>query len=342
MLAYFIRRLLLVIPTLLGCTLLFYTIARIAPGGPIEQMQNEMIQAQMQEGGSSTGDSDANPGEMTEEQRKKVMEDLGLSDNIFVDYCRWMGGVVRLDFGKSTRYKKDVLAMIGSKVPISLFYGLMSLCAIYAVCIPLGIMKAIKHQSFMDTASSIIVFIGYAIPGYALGCLLVVFVAADWQILPLGGFVSDNFAELRFGQRLADIFTHAILPICCYLVQGFAFMTMLMKNQLMDNMAADYVRTALAKGVPYKRAVFKHALDNSLIPIATTFGNQLTVIISGSFLIEKIFDIDGMGMLGFTALMDRDYPVMCGLMVIATIISLLANIISDLCVSLVDPRVKFA
>ncbi|MCK4564135.1 MAG: ABC transporter permease subunit [Verrucomicrobia bacterium] len=346
MTAYFIRRLLLMIPTFIGITFVVFFTMRAAPGGPIEQARQAKM-AQMQQQGGAGGGASATAGQpdgeeaLTPEEEARLMKEYGISDNILADYGRWIANVVRLDFGESNIYGIDVLKLIISKMPISIFFGLISMFVIYAVCIPLGLMKAIKHRGFFDNASSLLVYFGYAIPGYALGALLVVFVASNWQLLPLGGFVSENFASLSFGARVVDLIKHAILPMCCYLIGSFAFMTMLMKNQLMEQMSADYVRTALAKGVSYKRAIFRHALDNSLIPIATTFGNQISLLVGGSFLIESIFNIDGIGMLGFTSILSKDYTVVMGVLAISATLQLLGNILSDLCVAAVDPRVKF-
>lgn len=343
--AYFIRRLLLMIPTFLGITLVVFCVIRSAPGGPIEQAKMQKLQAEMSaQGGAAAGGasgSSGDMGELSDAEKARLMKEYGISDNILADYFSWLSRLLRLDLGKSNIYGTDVWEMIVSKMPISLFFGFITMFVMYGICVPLGLMKAIKHKSMFDNGTSLMVYFGYAIPGYALGALLVVFVASQWQLLPLGGFVSDNFAELSFWERLVDLLEHAILPLCCYLVGGFAFLTTLMKNQLMEQMSSDYVRTALAKGVPYKRAIFKHALDNSLIPIATTFGNQISVLIGGSFLIEKIFNIDGMGMLGFSSMLSKDYPVVMGVLAISAFLQLLGNIISDLCVALVDPRVKF-
>ncbi len=346
MTAYFIRRLLLMIPTFLGITMVVFFVTRMAPGGPIEQAKMQKLQAAMSAQGSGAGGSMASQdvedgGGLSEDDKKRLMKEYGISDNVVADYFNWLGSLCRLDLGKSNIYNVDVLKMIGSKMPISIFYGLLTMFIMYGICVPLGLTKAIKHKSFFDNATSLTVYFGYAIPGYALGALLVVFVASNWQLLPLGGFVSENFADLSFMGRVLDLVKHSILPMCCYLIGGFAFLTMLMKNQLMEQMSSDYVRTALAKGVPYKRAVFKHALDNSLIPIATTFGNQISLLVGGSFLIESIFNIDGMGMLGFSAMLSKDYPVVMGVLAISAFLQLLGNILSDLCVAYVDPRVKF-
>ena len=178
-------------------------------------------------------------------------------------------------------------------------------------------------------------------PGYVLGAFLLLIFGFQLDWFPLSGFKSENFESLAFVDKIKDLFYHAIMPLCCYLVGSFAFMTMMMKNNLMDNLAADYVRTATAKGVSYRKAVFKHALRNSLIPIATTFGQNITLIIGGSFLIEKIFDINGFGLMQFTAVLERDEPLILGVLVVAATLQLIGNILSDICVALVDPRISF-
>ncbi len=258
-----------------------------------------------------------------------------------VVYQTKFAGILQGDLQKSMKYNDSVWSMMKARFPISLFYGLLSMVIIYSVCIPLGIVKAIKHRSFMDTFSSVVVFSGYAIPGYVLGAFLLLIFGFQLGWFPLSGFKSDNFETLsRIGQ-IKDLFYHAAMPLACYLVGSFAFMTMMMKNNLMDNLAADYVRTATAKGVPYRKAVFKHALRNSLIPIATTFGQNISLIIGGSFLIEKIFDINGFGLMQFTAVLERDEPVILGVLVVAATLQLLGNILSDLCVAVVDPRISY-
>jgi microcin C transport system permease protein len=165
--------------------------------------------------------------------------------------------------------------------------------------------------------------------------------ASEWELFPLGGFVSDDFEDLDFWDKVKDVFNHAVLPLLAYLAGSFAVTTLMMKNALMDNLSADYVRTAIAKGMAFKRAVFRHALRNSLIPIATSFGGNISLILTGSFLIEKIFNIDGFGLLGFESLVERDYPIVMGILVISSLLFLIGNILSDICVALVDPRVRF-
>ena len=290
MLAYVIRRLLLVVPTFLGITLMVFAITRFVPGGPV---------------------------------------------------VHWLGNIFQLDFGYSTRYGLPVWDSIKERLPVSAFYGLSTVLFTYLISVPLGIVKAIKHQSWFDNVSSVIVFIGYAMPGFVLGILLIYQFAAQWEIFPLGGFTDDFFDYMEPHEKVLDVLHHAVLPLIAYLAGSFAFMTFMMKNSLMDNLSADYMRTAMAKGLSFNAAVYKHALRNSLIPLATNFGHIISVVLTGSFLIETIFNIEGLGLLGYESIVQRDYPVVMGVLVMSSILFLLGNILSDICVALVDPRVKF-
>lgn len=435
--AYFIRRFLLVLPTLIGITLTVFLVMRLAPGSPLEKdMQAAMASAA--DGSGSAREEDQ--GTIDPMQILEAEEKYGYDVGVFTAYLRWLGlvpketlrskgtflgdeptvkvalagstrqvivtregnlsaledetiedlhkwkvrivdveeiearwkkrtrskdrpeglnfpadqakpqaivyqprfsGILQGDLQRSMKYGDPVWQMMKERFPISLFYGLCSMVIIYSVCLPLGIVKAIKHRSFLDTFSSVVVFSGYAVPGYVLGAFLLLIFGFQLDWLPLSGFVSDNFETLNRWEQIIDIIRHAIMPLCCYLVGSFAFMTLMMKNNLMDNLAADYVRTATAKGVPYRMAVLKHALRNSLIPIATTFGQNITLIIGGSFLIEKIFDINGFGLLQFTAVLERDETLILGVLVVAATLQLIGNILSDICVALVDPRISY-
>lgn len=250
-------------------------------------------------------------------------------------------GVLQGNFGHSTRYGESVFQVITERLPVSTYFGLLTFFITYLICIPLGIFKAVRHNQFSDDLTSILIFVGYAVPGYALGSLLLLFMSVTLDFLPMGGLVSEGFEELSLWEKFSDLMAHTVQPLCCYLIGGFAFVTMLMKNHLMDNLSADYVRTAMAKGVSFKNAVRKHALRNSLVPLATNVGHQVTLFVTGSFLIETIFDIDGFGLLGFNSVIDRDYPVVMGILTLSATLMLLGNIVSDALVALVDPRVRF-
>ena len=335
---YFIRRTFLIIPTLIGITMLVFMVTRLVPGGPLERAIMEAQQASV---GVSSQRSAGRGMALSAEQIQQLEEYYGFDKPWYESYVLWVGKVLQGDLGTSYRYNEPVWDVIRQRFPISLFYGLVSLVITYLVCIPLGVVKAIGHRSTMDNVTSVLVFAGYAVPGYVLGALLLLFFAVEVDWFPMGGFTSFDFEELTPVGKVLDVLHHATLPLICYLVGGFAVTTMLMKNNLMDNLAADYVRTAVAKGVPFKKAVSGHALRNSLIPIATTFGQNITLLVSGSFLIETIFDIDGFGLLGLTSIFDRDYPVVMGIVFLASLLLLIGNILSDILVALVDPRVRF-
>ncbi|RBP42340.1 microcin C transport system permease protein [Roseimicrobium gellanilyticum] len=438
---YFIRRFLLIFPTLIGATMLVFFITRVTPGGPLEKAMMRAMTA----GEKSQKDPG---GSLSEEQKAELAAYYGFDKPFFPAYLNWLGalpyeadkqylkfekdakdqtitlrellpksqwkpnnayrvsqvsvsqtgkltnlspeeyevsrygrtvvdplkswstrvktveqkdeagkvvgsysqvqiyrnhfnGLLQGNLGYSTTYNDPVWDMIKKRMPVSLFYGLATFIMMYVVCIPLGILKAIKHRTVLDNVTSVLIFVGYAIPGFVLGSLLVVYLAARLGWFPTGGFTSENFDSLTFGQKVWDVIHHAILPLICYMVGAFAFMTMLMKNNLMDNLAADYVRTAIAKGASYKQAVLKHALRNSLIPIATTLGHIVSVFVAGSLLIELIFEINGFGLLGYNSIVDRDYPLVMGILFVSVILLTLGNILSDFLVALTDPRVRF-
>ncbi|MCD4741837.1 MAG: ABC transporter permease subunit [Desulfobacteraceae bacterium] len=334
MTAYFIRRLLLIIPTFIGITIMVFTITRFVPGGPVERIIANA--RQMQTANQNIGDQP-----LSEDQINMLKEYYGFDKPILTSYIDWLFKVLKGDLGRSTRYYDSVLSMIIERIPISLYFGILSMILIYGVCIPLGISKAIKHKSGFDNITSIIIFIGYAIPGWVAGVFLLVLFASKLNIFPLGGFSSDMSFEMSFLEKVIDIIWHTILPLIAYMIGSFTVMTLLMKNTLMDNLSSDYIRTAIAKGLSFKKAVFRHALQNSLIPIATSFGNNISILLMGSFLIEKVFNINGMGLLGYESVVDRDYPVVMGILVISSLLFMIGNILSDICVAIVDPRVRF-
>ena len=341
MTAYFLRRMLLIVPTFFGITILVFTVTRFVPGGPIERIIAQARQAQLSGGTAGSVISDNQNQPLSDDQIAQLKAYYGFDKPVLASYFSWLGKVITGDLGYSTRYYDPVWEMIRERIPISLYFGILSLVMIYGVCIPLGIAKAIRHNSGFDNASSVVVFIGYAVPGWVVGVFLLMLLASHWEVFPLGGLVSDAFEEFTFFEKVLDILWHTVLPLTAYVLSAFTVMTFLMKNTLMDNLAADYVRTAMAKGLTFKNAVFHHALRNSLIPMATSFGNNISVILSGSFLIEKVFNINGMGLLGYESIVERDYPVVMGILVISSLLFLIGNILSDICVAIVDPRVKF-
>jgi microcin C transport system permease protein len=330
----------LIPPTLLGITIIVFIITRLVPGGPLERaiMETQQISATTGVASQVAGQDMA----LSEAQLQKLREYYGFDKPILISYADWVMKVIQGDLGASYRYNEPVWDVIRDRFPVSLYYGLVTLIITYLVCIPLGVLKAIRHRTLVDSFSSILIFMGYAIPGYALGSLLLLYFSVRLEWFPMSGFVSIQFAEMSPFEKVSDLVSHSVLPLICYLVGSFALVTLLLKNHLMDNLAADYMRTAIAKGVSFRAAVTKHAMRNSLIPIATTFGQNITLLVSGSFLIETIFDIDGFGLLGLTAILDRDYPVVMGVVFLGSLLLLIGNIISDFLVALVDPRIRFS
>lgn len=245
------------------------------------------------------------------------------------------------DMGTSYVKRQAVLEAIIDRLPVSITIGLIGFFLTYLICIPLGVMKAVLHKGQFDFISSVLIFVAYSIPGWALGVVLLRWLGGNLGLVPLGGLYAENFDQLGFWEKLVDLAHHAALPVFCYMLGNFATMTILMKNSLMENLSADYVRTAFAKGLSERRVIFLHALRNSMIPIATGLGHALSLIIAGSFLIEKVFNINGFGLLGFSAIQNRDYPLALGILVIASILKLVGNIFSDMLYCVFDPRIRF-
>lgn len=411
MFSYFFRRLLLMIPTFIGITFLVFTVTRFVPGGPVEQavLRYQQAAAQGGEGGGGTASGMDENGQISEEMMQRLKEIYGFDKPFYQAYAIWLWRVLHFDLGVSDTYSRPVWDLIKEKFPISIIFGLAGFILSYSICIPLGVWKAVKHGSFFDTSSSVLVFIAYSIPGWTAGVLLLMLFGGGsyWNIFPLGDYESksitkdsalyayvqegvyvkdipenviENYEDLKalknkgdssqinsehpafssvpeskrikienpshddltmFGRGL-DIAWHMFLPVFCYVLGSFASMTVLMKNSLMENLGQDYVRTAFAKGLSEKTVIFKHTLRNSLIPLATGLGHMLSIILAGSFLIEKVFNINGFGLLGYNSLIARDYPVVLGSLVISTILGLLGNIISDLLYCVIDPRIRFS
>jgi microcin C transport system permease protein len=338
---YVIRRILLMIPTFLGITFFTFLLCQFVPGGQIDQIRMALAGAG---GGGEVAGSGGNARvqlDIPEEQLARLNEYYGFDRPFHVAYGTWLWDTIRLDLGDSFRYNEPVIRVIADRLPISIYYGLVTTLFTYGICIPLGILKAIRHRTTVDNLTSVLIFIGYAVPGFALGAVLSNLLAVQWEIFPLGGFMSPEAAEAPLLTRALDVAWHSILPLCAYLVSSFAVVTMLMKNSLIENMSADYVKTALAKGLNWRRAVFVHALRNSLIPMATSVGSLLGIFMTGSFLIERVFNIQGVGLLSFEAIQARDFPLVLGFLVISSVLLMVGNLVSDLAVAFVDPRVRF-
>jgi len=272
--------------------------------------------------------------EIEEEHGFAVTED-GLIDEVGSAFS----GILQLDFGRSYTHSEPVLGLIGSRMEISIQFGLIGYFLTWLVCVPLGVLKAIKHRTGFDTGSSVAVFLGYSIPNFVLCLILLSTIAGGW--LPLGGYKPENIEDLGWWESVIGRIRHMIIPVAGYMIGGFASMTILMKNSLLENLGADYVRTAFAKGLSEKRVIFVHALRNSLIPVTAGIGHALGLLFAGSFLIEKTCNIPGMGLLGYQAILERDFPITLGLLVFLVLIRLFGNILSDVIWALIDPRIRF-
>lgn len=318
-----------------------FVIMHFVPGGPVERQIMRLRMGTMTEGGGGGGGRMGV--ELPEEAIEQIRQYYGFDKPVHIRYALWLWKVLHLDLGNSYIYQDPVWDVIKSRFPISLSIGITGFLLSYLVCIPLGVIKAVRHGSKFDFMSSVIVFMGYSIPGWALGtALLVLFGGGSfWSVFPLGGFRSDNWEYLSLWGKVADQTKHLFLPVLCYMVGEFATLTILTKNSLMENMSQDYIRTAYAKGLSKRRVIFVHALRNSLIPLVTGLGGVFSLILAGSFLIEKVFNIDGMGYLGYNSIIQRDYPVALGILVIGSLLMLIGNIISDMIYAFVDPRIRF-
>lgn len=336
--SYFLRRLLLVIPTFFGITIVCFTVCQFVPGGPVEQAILRMRGTDAAKGSKIAT--------ISAEQRKAIEAHFGFDKPVPVRYWNWL---VRDVVGmKATSYKysnKTAWQVIRERFPVSLTFGLTSFFLTYLVCIPLGIAKALRHGKLFDLGTSVVVFAGYAIPAFALGLLLRATLCGvnefgyDW--FPVSGFLSDNFDELTWSERVGDIVQHMVLPLVSYMIGHFAVLTLLMKNSLMEQISQDYIRTVLAKGGTMQRAIWKHALRNALVPIATGFSGVFLVMFAGAPLIEAVFDLPGMGRLSLEAILGRDYMVFMGILALTSILGLIGRIFSDFCYVLIDPRISF-
>lgn len=344
---YFLRRLLLLIPTLIGITLVCFVVINLAPGGPIQQKLASLrfggaMRAGAAAAGNESGYERGDQG-VSEEIIQALKTQYGFDKPVLVRYGIWIKNMAALDFGESFMYEEPAIDIIVERIPISLQFGLTSLVLTYGICIVLGVVKALVDGSPFDISSSIILFVMYSVPSLMLGILLIVFVAgAEDSWFPIGGIVSDSYEELSLWGKVKDRARHFILPLSCYMIGSFTFLTVLMKNSMLDVIKLDYVLTAQAKGLSNKIVYLKHALRNALMPVVTGMGGILSVFFAGSIIIEQIFQIDGMGLLGYNAALARDYNVIMGLIFISSILFLSGRLLVDFLYVLVDPRIDFS
>lgn len=353
MTAYLIRRLLLLVPTLLAIITLNFFIVQAAPGGPVEQALAQSMNidsADMQRLGAGESGEVARSGEsrgsrgLDPEVIAEIERQFGFDKPIWQRYLSMIGSYLRFDFGESLFRARSVIDLIIERLPVSISLGLWSTLLIYTISIPLGIRKAVRHHSTFDVWTSWVVVIGNAIPSFLFAILLIILFAGGsyFNWFPLRGLVSQNFDELLWYQKILDYFWHMALPVLAMTIGGFASLTMLTKNSFLDEINKQYVMTAKAKGATERRVLYKHVFRNAMLIVIAGFpATFISLFFAGSLLIEVIFSLDGLGLLGFESTLQRDYPVMFGTLYIFGLLGLLIGIISDLAYTWVDPRIDF-
>lgn len=334
MLTYIIRRILLAIPTFLGITLITFLIINAAPGGPIEQKLQKIRM-----GGGDGGRASA----ISQEVLDSLSKQYGFDKPVYVRYGIWLKNIAHLDFGQSFSYEEPAIDVITEKFPVSLSFGIASLILTYLVCIPLGVKKAIHAGGRFDQVSGIVLYTLYSIPALVMSILLIVWFAggSHFDLFPIGNMTSDNYDSLTFLGKVWDRAYHFVLPLTCYMLSGFTELTVLVRSSMLDVIKSDYVRTARSKGLDDSKVYYKHALRNALIPVVTGLGSYLGVFLAGSLIIERVFNLDGIGLLSYNSILARDYNVIMGITFISAILLLLGNLVSDIIYVIVDPRIDF-
>ena len=354
--AYILRRLLLIIPTLLGIMIINFTLVQFVPGGPVEQ-----VIARMQGGGDVFGGfagggedatlagADENPDYLgarglPPEFIAELEQQFGLDKPPLERFFNMLWNYMRLDFGESYFKKQTVIELVLEKMPVSITLGLWSTLIAYIISIPLGIRKAVRDGSTFDSWTSGIIIAAYAIPGFLFAIMLLVLFAGGsyWQIFPLRGLTSDNFESLSLIGKALDYLWHIALPVLASSIAGFATLTLLTKNSFLDEIGKQYVTTARAKGLSERRVLYGHVFRNGMLIVVAGFPAAfISVFFGASILIETIFSLDGLGRLGFEAAVGRDYPVMFGTLFIFSLIGLTMGLVTDLMYVLIDPRIDF-
>jgi microcin C transport system permease protein len=358
MLAYISRRILLMIPTLFGILLISFAIIQFAPGGPVERI---MAQLQGLDAGAtarfSGGAGDLGAAQMQAADTgyrgaqgldQQLIEELnrqfGFDRPAHERFIKMVGDYLTFDFGQSFYRDTPVLQLIKEKLPVSISLGLWMTLLSYAISIPLGIRKAVHDGTPFDTWTSAVVIVGYAIPSFLFAVLLVVLFAGGsfWQIFPLRGLTSDNWAELTLAAKIADYFWHIALPVTALTIGAFATSTFLTKNSFLDEIRKQYVQTARMKGLGERQVLYGHVFRNAMLIVVAGFpGAFIAAFFTGSLLIENIFSLDGLGLLSFESIINRDYPVVFATLYIFSLLGLVVNLISDLTYTWIDPRIDF-
>ncbi len=320
---WLLRRLAGLLVTFLGITLISFTIIHLAPGEPISPM------------------ADFNP-KFTPEMRERLRAQYGLDKPLYVQYLHWLKGLATLDLGRSfAPDRRPVWEKIKERLPVTLLINVLSMLIIFGVAVPLGVASAVREGSLFDRATTVFVFVGYAMPGFWLALLLMMLFGIKWHLLPISGLHSlMGYENLSFWEKVLDWAKHLILPIFVSAFGGLAGLSRFMRSSMIEALRQDYIVTARAKGLPERVVVYRHALRNALLPVITILGLSVPGLVGGSVIFESIFSIPGVGQLMWQAVMARDYPVIMGNLVIVSVLTLLGNLLADICYALADPRIR--
>jgi microcin C transport system permease protein len=344
MLAYILKRVLLMVPTLFGILLITFAVMQFVPGGPVEQLVQE-LRGRGAAGEVASSDNAYRGREGVDPARIEEIRKLyGFDQPAHLRFWEMLKRFARFDLGTSYFHHKSVWALVQEKLPVSISLGLWTFFISYLVSIPLGIAKAVRHGTRFDLITSTLILAGYAIPSFVLGVTLLVLFGGGsfWQLFPLRGLTSDNFQQLSLIGKVLDYLWHIALPVTAMVIGSFAVTTMLTKNTFLEEIRRQYVLTARAKGLPEQKVMYKHVFRNALIPLVTGFPAAFVgAFFTGSLLIETLFSLDGLGLLSYESVMKRDYPVVMGTLFLFTLIGLFTKLITDLAYVWVDPRVKF-
>ncbi|MCA0325773.1 MAG: ABC transporter permease subunit [Proteobacteria bacterium] len=342
MFAYILKRLLLMLPTLFGVLLLTFVVIQFVPGGPVEQY---LAEAKAGAGGASAegGGLSYRGAQGVDDKRLAEIKKLyGFDKPPTERFMQMLGQFARFDLGRSFFQNKDVWQLVKEKLPVSISLGLWTFFISYLISVPLGVAKAVRAGSRFDLVTTLIVLVGYAIPGFVLGVALLVVFGGQLGWFPLRGLTSANWDELSLGGKIVDYLWHITLPVTAMVLGSFAVTAMLTKNSFLEEIRKQYVLTARAKGLGERQVLWKHVFRNALIPLVTGFPAAfIGAFFTGSLLIETLFSLDGLGLLSYESVIRRDYPVVLGTLYLFTLIGLVTKLISDLCYVWVDPRVKF-
>jgi len=345
MLAYILRRLLLMVPTLLGIVTLTFVVTQFVPGGPVEQVMTQLRHGTSPGGEAAVGGGGYHGSQGVDPQQlEQIKKQFGFDKPPLTRYFLMLKRYATFDLGQSYFQHESVWGVIKSKLPVSISLGLWTVFLTYAISVPLGIAKAVRNGSRFDTATSVLVLVGYAIPGFVLGVLLLMLFGGGtfWQVFPMRGLTSDNFQDLSVVGKALDYLWHIALPVTAAVVGNFAIVTILTKNTFLEEIGRQYVLTARAKGAPERDVLWKHVLRNAAIPLLTGLPAAFVgAFLNGNLLIETLFSLDGMGQLSYDSVIRRDYPVVLGSLFLFTLIGLVTKLIADVSYALVDPRIQF-